>query len=267
MQLDLYQVDAFSAEIFGGNPAAVVPLYEWPSDDLMQKIASENGLSETAFFVKKGEYYELRWFTPCGEVDLCGHATLATAYVLFELLGYPDDCVVFSTKSGRLFVDREEKSYLSMDLPAWTCKPFQVTERVVRALGARPSELFFTRDFIAVFEDEDTVRSLKPDMVLVAQLDGLCLIATAPGKDYDFVSRVFVPAMGIPEDPVTGSAHCSLVPFWSKRLGKEDLRAYQASERGGELLCRNLGERVKIAGKAALYLKGKIYLDGCNSCD
>lgn len=266
MKLDIFQVDAFSAEVFGGNPAAVVPLYEWLSDELMQQISLENNLPETAFFVQRGEYYELRWFTPGGEIDLCGHATLAAAYVLFECLEYPDECIVFATRSGRLFVDRDDSCTLSMDFPAWPAKPFQVTERVQRALGVRPDELYFSRDFMAVFKDEATVRALKPDMELVEKLDGLCLIATAPGEDYDFVSRVFVPSLGIPEDPVTGSAHCTLVPYWAKRLGKTELHAYQASERGGELFCRDLGDRVKIAGAAALYLKGVIYLEHAASC-
>lgn len=266
MKLDIYQVDAFSSQVFGGNPAAVVPLFEWVSDELLQRIALENNLSETAFFVKQGEYYELRWFTPCGEVDLCGHATLAAAHVLFEHMGYADECVVFATRSGRLFVDKDQGCVLSMDFPSWEAKPFQVTERVQRALGQRPSELYFSRDFMAVFETEEQVRSLRPDMELVSKLDGLCMIVTAPGEEHDFVSRVFAPSLGIPEDPVTGSAHCTLVPYWAARLGKEDLRAYQASQRGGELLCRHLGDRVKIAGPAVTYMKGTVFLEYGGSC-
>lgn len=266
MKLELYQVDAFSSRLFGGNPAAVVPLFEWLSDDLLSGIAQENNLSETAFFVKRGEYYELRWFTPCGEVDLCGHATLAAAHVLFEHLGYQDQCIVFATRSGRLFVDRDQGCVLSMDFPSWPAKPFQVTERVQRALGARPDELYFYQDFMAVFESEEQIRNLSPDMERIAELDGLSMIVTAPSEEYDFVSRVFAPSVGIPEDPVTGSAHCTLVPYWADRLNKSELRAYQVSKRGGELLCRHMGDRVKIAGPAVLYLKGTIYLEHEESC-
>lgn len=260
MELDIYQVDAFANEAFSGNPAAVIPLYEWLSDDLMQKIAEENNLSETAFFVKKGEYFDLRWFTPESEVDLCGHATLASAYVIYNYLEYDDPAVVFETRSGRLFVDREGESY-SMDFPAWTVREIQVTERVSKALGVRPAELYMgERDMMAVFENENDVRTMAPDFRLVSQLDGMCMICTAPGLDYDFVSRTFVPEQGIPEDPVTGSAHCTLVPFWAARLGKAQLNAYQASRRGGILKCQNLGDRVKIAGSAVTYMRGTIEL-------
>jgi len=260
MELELYQVDAFADGVFTGNPAAVVPLYEWLSDDLMQNIAMENGQSETAFFVRKGEYFELRWFTPETEVDLCGHATLASAHVLYEYLDYTDPVVVFETKSGRLFVDREGDLY-SMDFPAWSVNKIQVTERVSKALGSRPAELFMgERDMMAIFESEQDIRALRPDYRLVSQLDGMCMICTAPGLDYDFVSRTFVPEHGIPEDPVTGSAHCTLVPFWANRLGKSPLKAYQASSRGGVLQCEDLGDRVKIAGKAVTYMKGHIIL-------
>ncbi|MEF2232300.1 MAG: PhzF family phenazine biosynthesis protein [Pseudodesulfovibrio sp.] len=260
MELDFYQVDAFADGVFSGNPAAVVPLFEWLSDDLMQKIAMENNLSETAFFVRKGEYFELRWFTPESEVDLCGHGTLACAHVLYGHLGYTDPVVVFETRSGRLFVDREDDRY-SMDFPAWPVRPIQVTERVTMALGARPAELYMgERDMMAVFAAEDEVRGLAPDFRLVSKLDGMCMICTAPGQDYDFVSRTFAPEQGIPEDPVTGSAHCTLVPFWAARLGKSVLHAYQTSHRGGVLDCEDLGDRVKIAGKAVTYLVGAILL-------
>lgn len=260
MELDLYQVDAFAEGVFSGNPAAVMPLYEWLSDELMQRIAMENNLPETAFFVRKGEYFELRWFTPEIEIDLCGHATLASAHVLYEYLDYSDPVVVFETRSGRLFVDREGGLY-SMDFPAWPCSRIQVTERVAKALGARPDELYMgERDMMAVFESEERIRALAPDFGLVAQLDGMCLICTAPGLDHDFVSRVFVPEVNIPEDPVTGSAHCTLVPYWAKRLGKSKLLSYQASARGGLLRCEDLGDRVKIAGKAVTYMKGTVIL-------
>jgi len=260
MELELYQVDAFADGVFSGNPAAVVPLFEWLSDELMQNIALENNLPETAFFVRKGEYFELRWFTPEIEVDLCGHATLASAHVLYEYLEYDDPVVVFETKSGRLFVDREGDLY-SMDFPAWGIREIQVTERVSKALGERPAELYMgERDMMAVFELEEQIRSLNPDYRLVSQLDGMCMICTAPGLDFDFVSRSFVPEAGIAEDPVTGSAHCSLVPFWADRLNKTELTAYQASERGGTLACEHMGDRIKIAGKAVTYMKGTILL-------
>ena len=260
MELDIYQVDAFADDVFNGNPAAVIPLFEWLSDELMQSIAEENNLAETAFFVRKGEYFELRWFTPEAEVDLCGHATLASAYVLYEYLEYTDPVVVFETKSGRLFVDREDGTY-SMDFPAWGVREIQVTERVSTALGERPAELYMgERDMMAVFENEEQIRALNPDFRLVSQLDGMCMICTAPGLDYDFVSRTFVPELGIPEDPVTGSAHCALVPFWAERLGKSELTAFQASKRGGVVGCQNLGDRVKISGKAVTYMKGSILL-------
>lgn len=260
MELDLYQVDAFADGVFSGNPAGVVPLYEWLSDELMQDIAAENNLSETAFFVKKGEYFELRWFTPESEVDLCGHATLASAYVLYEHLDYSDPVVVFETKSGRLFVDREGDMF-SMDFPSWGVREIQVTERVSKALGVRPAELFMgERDMMAVFESEEEVRNMAPDFRLVSQLDGMCMICTAPGLDYDFVSRTFVPEHGIPEDPVTGSAHCTLIPFWRERLGKDEMVAYQASRRGGVIKCQYLGDRIKIAGKGVTYMKGTIFL-------
>ena len=260
MELDLYQVDAFADEVFTGNPAAVIPLYEWLSDELMQRIAMENNLAETAFFVRKGEYFELRWFTPEIEIDLCGHATLASAHVLYSHLDYTDPAVVFETKSGRLFVDREGGGY-SMDFPAWSCANIQVTERVAAALGARPSELYMgSRDMMAVFESEEQIRALDPDFRLVSGLDGLCLICTAPGMDHDFVSRVFVAGDSVPEDPVTGSAHCTLVPYWTDRLGKSVFHAYQVSERGGSLHCEYLGDRVKISGNAVTYLTGTIHL-------
>lgn len=262
MRLDMFQVDAFASELFSGNPAAVVPLYEWLSDGLMQSIATENNLAETAFFVKRGEYYELRWFTPECEVDLCGHATLATAYVLYEYLGYADPVVVFETKSGRLFVEREADGGLSMDFPSWPPHEMQVTERVAKALGARPEALYANeRDMMAVFASREDIEALEPDFRLVSKLDCICMICTAPGLDYDFVSRVFVPEEGIPEDPVTGSAHCALVPYWAERLDKTNLSAYQASRRGGELHCQLQGDRVRISGKAVCYLIGTILLE------
>jgi PhzF family phenazine biosynthesis protein len=259
MELDYYQVDAFSSKVFFGNPAAVCPLPDWIDDGLMQLIAAENNLSDTAFFVSAGDRFELRWFTPKAEVDLCGHATLATAYVIFDCIGFHGERLLFDTKSGELAVEKKN-GLLSMDFPAWRPKPIPMAERVVHALGAKPSSLLSTRDVLAVFDDPEEVVAMEPDMRMLAQCDAACVIATAPGVDYDFISRVFAPAIGIPEDPVTGSAHCTLTPYWAQRLGKKQLRAFQASERGGEIFCTEKDDRVEVAGRAACYLKGTIYL-------
>ncbi|MGE4556110.1 MAG: PhzF family phenazine biosynthesis protein [Desulfovibrionaceae bacterium] len=259
MELDYYQVDAFSSKVFFGNPAAVCPLSEWLDDGLMQLIAAENNLPETAFFVSSGDRFELRWFTPKTEIDLCGHATLATAHVIFDLMGFHGGCLFFDTKSGELSVEKKN-GLLSMDFPSWRPKPIPMAERIVHSLGAKPARLLASRDVLAVFDDPEQVVALEPDMRLLAQCDATCVIATAPGKDYDFISRVFAPAVGIPEDPVTGSAHCTLTPYWAERLGKRELHAFQASERGGELFCKEKGDRVEVAGYAACYMKGTIYL-------
>lgn len=258
MQLKMYQVDAFARVPFKGNPAAVCPLESWISDELMQQIAKENNLSETAFFVPGEQAYHLRWFTPEQEIDLCGHATLATAHVLYEHMGYRGESIAFDSMSGRLTVSRVD-GLLSMDFPAWVAAPFEVTQRVRNALGDSPVECHSTRDFLCVFETEEQIRALRPSQEKLLELDCSCLIATAPGSgEYDFVSRVFCPAEGIPEDPVTGSAHCTLVPYWSKRLGRMKLKAYQASARGGELLCEDNGDRVSIAGSAVSYMEATI---------
>ncbi len=259
MDIRFFQIDAFCEQVFSGNPAGVCPLDQWLDEDLMQKIAAENNLSETAFFVKNGEYFDLRWFTPEMEIDLCGHATLASAHVLFEYLGYEDQCVVFETKSGRLFVDKED-GMLSMDFPAWPPKSFNVTKRISNALGDTPKELYATRDLLAIFDSEEQVRSLKPDMARTSELEYTCVIVSAPAKDYDFVCRVFAPCCGVPEDPVTGSAFCTLVPYWAKRLNKKNMVGYQASKRGGEVACEEMGDRIRISGKAACYLTGTIHI-------
>lgn len=257
MKLPIYQVDAFASRIFAGNPAAIVPLDAWLPDATMQAIAAENNLAETAFFVRKDDAWGLRWFTPAVEIDLCGHATLASAYVLFEHLGVTSNAVGFETKSGRLTVKREG-DLLAMDFPSRPGKPYAESAAVAQALGAKPAEVLKARDIMAVFETEAQVKALVPDMAAVAKLDAFAVIATARGDACDFVSRFFAPAAGVPEDPVTGSAHCTLVPYWSKRLGKTELRARQISARGGDLLCRDLGDRVSMAGRAALYPEGTI---------
>ena len=257
MELTLYQVDAFSGRPFSGNPAAVCPLESWLDTRLMQQIAQENNLSETAFFVPEGEEFGLRWFTPEMEVDLCGHATLASAYVLFEHLEPSLNKVIFSTRSGRLEV-KQEDDLLVMDFPSRPPEVAAIEAGLVPALGVEPEIILKSRDYLVVYQSEQQVRELQPDFMRLSELDCLGVIVTAPGESVDFVSRFFAPGAGIPEDPVTGSAHCTLIPYWSERLDKTKLQARQLSARGGELFCEHHGDRVNIAGKAVLYLIGKI---------
>jgi len=262
MRLPLYQIDAFTGAVFGGNPAAVCPLEGWLEDALLQAIAAENNLSETAFLVPKGpqaEEYALRWFTPLVEVDLCGHATLASAYVVFHFLEPERESVSFHTRSGPLRVTREG-DLLAMDFPAWEVSPCEAPATLPTALGGAPQEAFKSRDWLVVYETEAEVRAIRPDMAQLAQPNARGVIVTAPGESCDFVSRFFAPSVGIPEDPVTGSAHCALAPFWAARLGKTRLEARQVSARGGELLCEVRGDRVVISGRAARYLEGAIYV-------
>ncbi len=256
-EIPFFQVDAFSGEVFSGNPAGVCLLEKWLSDSVLQSIAAENNLPETAFLVRRDEIFELRWFTPEVEIDLCGHATLASGHVVFRYLLPHLGRVEFLSKSGRLAVEKRAE-LLYLDFPARrpaTCAP---PARLRETLGAAPSEVLCSRDLMVVFEDESVVRGLQPDLAAVARLDCFALIVTAPGKDSDFVSRFFAPRAGIPEDPVTGSAHCTLIPYWSERLGKKDLHAFQVSRRGGELFCEDRGERVLIGGRAVTYLRGTI---------
>ena len=258
MKLPYFQVDAFTQRVFGGNPAGVCPLDAWLPDETLQHIAAENNLSETAFFVRRDGRYELRWLTPTVEVDLCGHATLAAAFVIFNELGFPGETVRFQTKVGELSASREG-DVITLDFPAWTAKRCdQVPAVMADALGWVPRELLKTRDFLAVFGNEEEIRSLKPDPALLSRLDCLGVICTAPGTDCDFVSRFFAPGAGVPEDPVTGSAHSTLIPYWSARLGKKKLFARQLSQRGGELFCEDRGERVGIGGRAALYSRAEL---------
>jgi len=249
---------------FSGNPAAVCPLDAWLDDDVMQNIAAENNLAETAFIVARdGMYdgvYDLRWFTPAIEVDLCGHATLAAGYVVLNYLQPDLDSVSFETMSGRLVVTRDGER-LSMDFPARAPTPATVTKALSDALGQAPSEVYQSRDILALYDDETTVRSLSPDQAgLLALDDCLGVIVTARGDEVDFVSRFFVPKAGIAEDPVTGSAHCTLVPFWAERLGRSKLVAHQVSPRGGELRCEHRGDRVIMSGRCTLFLTGSIHL-------
>ncbi|UCB42614.1 MAG: PhzF family phenazine biosynthesis protein [Dehalococcoidales bacterium] len=258
MKIPLYQVDAFTSEVFKGNPAAVCMLDEWLNDARLQEIAAENNLSETAFLLKSDEGFDVRWFTPLTEVSLCGHATLASAFVVFNHLNWTDSTVCFQTRErGVLTVTRKE-GLLEMDFPAMTPAPHETPEGLANALGHPPLEVLGTeRQLLVVFTDERTVRELKPDFGLLARYE-FGTIVTAPGNQCDFVSRYFAPNVGIPEDPVTGSAHCVLVPYWSQRLGKKKLHARQVSKRGGELFCEDCGKRVAIAGRAVLYLEGTI---------
>ncbi len=263
MVLKLFQVDAFTSKVFGGNPAAIVPLEQWLPDATLQSIAMENNLAETAYFIpaKPGESvdFHLRWFTPVLEMDLCGHATLASAHVLMRHLGYGKNQVRFMSRSGPLAVEREGER-LILDFPSRPPEPREVTAALTAALGARPKELHVARDWLAVYEYEDAVRDLQPDFAKIAALDAFAVIVTAPGKTVDFVSRFFAPTAGVPEDPVTGSAHCTLIPYWSRRLGKKTLHARQISKRGGEIFCEDRGDRVRIGGHAVTYLEGRIEL-------
>ncbi len=257
MKLPIFQVDAFASRVFAGNPAAVVVMDEWLSDPILQAIAQENNYSETAFVVPRGDSFDLRWFTPEIEMDLCGHATLASAHVIFQHGYTSKEEIVFRSKGGNLTV-RREGDLLAMNFPAWPPRPTEADTAVNAALGATPIELHASRDLLAVFDSQADVEALRPDFPAVAKLNTLAVIATAPGNSCDFVSRFFAPGVGVPEDPVTGSAHCTLVPYWSARLGKTKLHALQVSKRGGELFCEHLGERVVLAGRVVEYLRGEI---------
>lgn len=245
-------VDAFTEKIFSGNPAAVCVVDKFPPESLMQNIARENNLSETAFVVRDGEIFRLRWFTPAAEVDFCGHATLATAFVLMTQLDENLSAVEFDTLSGRFFVERRGNLF-EMNFPAYVPKKIPVTAEMSAAVNAQVSEAYLARDLLMVLDDAATVENLSPDMNALAKLDGLTQAVTAPGENFDCVSRVFAPKISVPEDPVTGSTHCLIAPYWANRLGKTKIFARQASARGGNLHCEVDGERVKISGNAALF--------------
>lgn len=260
MRLKQFQVDAFAAQVFEGNPAAVCPLGSWLDDGILQAIAEENNLSETAFLVPiEGSVFELRWFTPVTEVDLCGHATLAAAHVLFEELGYQSEQITFKTRSGELLVKRDGEQ-LRMDFPVRPPRQCQAPTSLLEGLGITPLEVLVADDYIAVVDSEDMVRSIKPNFAALSQLDFRGVIVTAPGQSVDFVSRFFAPKFGIPEDPVTGSAHCELTPYWAERLGKSSLCARQLSKRGGDLICELDGERVVLVGKASTFMTAELRL-------
>ncbi|MCX5840958.1 MAG: PhzF family phenazine biosynthesis protein [Deltaproteobacteria bacterium] len=260
MRIKQYQVDAFTARAFEGNPAAVCPLESWLDDGLLQAIAEENNLSETAFFVPSGKGFKLRWFTPVAEVDLCGHATLATAHILFETLGYDKKSITFETRSGDLVVARKG-NLLEMNFPSLPPVPIAIPGALIAGLGQRPVAVFSAVDYLAVFECEETVRAIVPEHSLLRQLDLRGVIVTAPGSAVDFVSRFFAPKLGIPEDPVTGSAHCTLTPYWAKRLDKNLLTAKQISKRGGYVTCEMKGDRVALSGSAVTFMQSEIVIE------
>ena len=261
MKLPIYQVDAFTDRVFGGNPAAVVLLDEWLPDAMLQGIAAENNLAETAFVIPRGDELPLRWFTPEVEIDLCGHATLASGHVLFRYVMPERNELKFMSNSGALRVLREG-DLLGLDFPARGGRQVEVAADLVAALGAKPVEVRQARDTLAVFETEADVCALEPDFVRLAALDTFGVIVTAPGATVDFVSRFFAPGAGVPEDPVTGSAHCTLVPYWAERLGRTKLSAKQLSKRGGDLRCELAGDRVFMWGKTVEYLAGEISVPG-----
>jgi PhzF family phenazine biosynthesis protein len=261
MTIPIYQADAFTSQLFGGNPAAICPLTEWLPDEVMQTIAIENNLAETAFFVKTDNGYALRWFTPEYEMDLCGHATLASAHILFTELGFAEGVIHFETvKAGVLIVKKDGDKY-TMDFPSRPPIPIESPNGLVEALGGKqPLAILRSRDYFLVYPTEENIKDMAPDFFALSKMDTVGVIVTAPGRDVDFVSRFFAPGAGIPEDPVTGSAHCNLIPYWAKKLGKNKLHAYQISSRKGELWCELKGDRVLMSGNAVTYLKGEIFI-------
>jgi len=257
MKLKIYQIDAFANKPFEGNPAAVVPLKNWLDNKTLQHIARENNLSETAFFVKEDEYYQLRWFTPVAEVDMCGHATLASAFVLFECMGYTKEIISFKTKSGVLQVKKEQNFYV-MNFPLQSLTKCDIKTEIKEAFGVEPLATFASMDYLVIFENEEDVYSINPNMELLKNLNlrGVCI--SAKSKKYDFITRFFAPNFGVEEDPVTGSAFTQLVNYWSKELNKNKLFAKQVSDRGGEVICRIADDRVEILGSAVKYMEGEI---------
>ena len=252
-------VDAFTDTVFKGNPAAVCLLDEWLSDTTLQNIAKENNLSETAFTVKDGDHYELRWFTPGGEIDLCGHATLATAFVLFQFIEVDVERLIFTTQSGELLVSKKD-DYYELNFPSYAMHQVVVTSEMEEAIGVRPLEAWLGRDLVCILPHENDVIYASPDFDKVKALDGLLLNITAKGSEYDTVTRSFAPKLSVKEDPVCGSGHCHVIPLWANKLAQAEFRAYQASERSGLLLCRIEGDRIYLAGKASLYSRGEIYI-------
>lgn len=257
MQIHYYQIDAFASEVFSGNPAGVCPLDEWLDDPLLQSIAAENNLSETAFFVRETDGLRIRWFTPAAEVDLCGHATLAAAYVIFNHIQPELSAIEFLSRSGILKV-RRDGEFLVLDFPSQPPKECEVPQEILDAIPIAPIEVLASEDYFVVLPNESDLAELEPDLDLLKKLGLRGVIFTAPGNEVDFVSRFFAPNYGITEDPVTGSAHCALTPYWSERLGRTALTARQLSKRGGELRCRHLGNRTEISGRAVGFMRGTI---------
>ncbi len=262
MKIPIYQIDAFTETLFGGNPACVVPLHKWLTDEIMLKIAKENGVAETAFFIDQGETIGLKWFTPEIEMDLCGHATLATTHCLKSILKYKKNPIVFETRSGKLIV-QENNGLYTMDFPSRMPIPCELPENISKSLNVQPKEVLKSRDYILVYENEKEIRNIMIDPYFFNQINldpgGVCV--TAKGEDCDFVSRFFTPQASILEDPVTGSAHCSLIPFWADRLQKNKLFAQQISSRMGKIYCENLRDRVLISGHAVTYSIGNLWME------
>jgi PhzF family phenazine biosynthesis protein len=263
MKQTMYQVDAFTTQVFGGNPAAVLILKDWLSDAQLLAIADENNLSETAFLVASNDNdtdYQIRWFTPAAEVDLCGHATLAAAHVLFTELGVEQPSLRFATRSGVLVVHRGDDNLVTLDFPAATLQEVSIPASILRGIGSTPLQVHKAYDYIAVLGSEAEVRGLKPDFAALRELDGRGVVVTAPGDNCDFVSRCFFPKLRVDEDPVTGSAHCELAPLWADKLAKNELVGVQLSSRQGQLNCAVNGSRVEISGHAVTYLRGEIFI-------
>lgn len=265
MDLEIYQIDAFADKPFNGNPAAVVPLAEWLDDKVMQSIAAENNLSETAFFVKDADRYDIRWFTPLAEVDLCGHATLASAYVIFNELNDDSETILFDSKSGFLSVEKRtesafDKGQFVLDFPCQAPVICDSPEGLSEALGVKITECLKNGIYVVVLDNEKQVVGLNPNFSKLSELDVRGIIVTAPSENYDFVNRYFAPSIGIDEDPVTGSAFTKLIPYWAERLKKNRMHAKQVSQRGGEVSSELIGDRVKIAGTAIKYMQGKLFL-------
>jgi PhzF family phenazine biosynthesis protein len=258
--MKLYQVDAFTSRLFSGNPAGVVPVDEWPEEDLMQRIAMENNLAETAFFIPHGDVYPIRWFTPRVEVDLCGHATLASAHVVYQHLGHSGEMVRFDSRSGILNVFRDGSRYV-LDFPADEIEPADPPPGLIESIGREPMFCYLGKtDFLLIFGRQSDIEKISPDFKLMEQVDARGVIISAPGNHVDFVSRFFGPRVGVNEDPVTGSAHTTLTPYWSRQLAKGELTASQLSARGGTLFCRNRGNRIEIAGQAVTFMVGEILI-------
>ncbi len=260
MKFPIYQIDAFANKTFEGNPAAVCPLDSWLPDELMQSIAAENNLAETAFFMPANDGFDIRWFTPSAEVDLCGHATLASAYVLFDILKFKRQQIDFDSKSGRLTVSRNGE-WLVLDFPAQSPEPCDTPNEIIDAFGLDPAECLRNVDYVVIFDEADNISSMNPNLEILKQLDLRAVIISATSQQYDFTARVFAPSLGIPEDPVTGSAYTQLVPYWAGRLKKNEFRVRQESARGGELTCELAGDRVLISGKAVKYLEGSVEIE------